>query len=370
MNPTHRCACAVRGCLSLSAALLSGSAFLMMPAAHADLSPQAAPAGNFDLSHWKLGLPVDAQGGHTGVAAEVSPQTLTAGSGYSSQWFYTASDGGMAFQAYVNGATTKGSDTARSELREVIDPNRDSVNWSIDGKSVLDARLKVSTVPSANGKLVVGQIHGYNTPPLVKLRYQYSASSKTGRIDALIHSSPSAASDISLPLATNIALNQPFYYHVTVVNGVLSMSVNSATPTRMTIDKSWRSTGFYFKAGNYLQANGSSSADGGRVTFYRLAASHPDNGLVIVTPELARATAGTPYAQPLNSGSGAGNVVWSLVSGRLPAGLGIARGTGWITGTPAAGTADGRAHSFSVLVRDAVGDTAAKTYSLAIDPPQ
>ena len=61
------------------------------------LNSSVAPSGNFDLSNWKITLPVDAGGGFGGTAMEVKQL-----SGYQhSQYFYTSSDGAMTFVAPV-----------------------------------------------------------------------------------------------------------------------------------------------------------------------------------------------------------------------------------------------------------------------------
>lgn len=340
--------------------------FLVAPA-HADLNPQLAPCGNFDLSHWKLTLPVDADGGITGTAAELTPAQLQGAPAYSSGWFSTAPDGGLHFWAPANGAKTGNTDYARSELRELLNPADDNQNWSSTTNSVLDARLAINAVPASTLKVVVGQIHGFGTGPLVKLRYQYSTSSKTGKLDALLNTTPTSSSTTSYPLATGIALNQSFYYHVTVSNGVLSMSVNGATATKITIDPSWAGTGFYFKAGVYDQGSGTSSSDGGAVTFYRLAATHPDNKIGIVTSTLSDATAGASYALGLAGSGGTGGGLWSMLSGTLPAGLVLDSLSGMLSGTPASGGSD--SHQFTVQYRDDTGDTVAKTYTLNIAAP-
>lgn len=55
--------------------------------------------------------------------------------------------------------------------------------------------------------------------------------------------------------------------------------------------------------------------------------------LVLVTPTLANATVGNPYAQQLVASGGTGTYTWTLVAGSVPAGLTF-DSTGAITGTP------------------------------------
>ena len=76
------------------------------------LDPDLPPSGNFDLSHWYLGLPVDDEGGTSGDSASISTVELL--SGYSNAlYFYTGADGAMVFWAPVDGATTPGSSYPR-----------------------------------------------------------------------------------------------------------------------------------------------------------------------------------------------------------------------------------------------------------------
>lgn len=146
------------------------------------------PSQYFDLSHWKLTLPVDGDGGTSGVAAELQPLQLT---DYASGWFRMGSSGRtLEFWAPVSGAVTSGSHYPRSELREMRDPGDDNANWTTAGHSALKAKCLVRQVPTSTGKVVVGQIHGFQARPLVKLVYRYSATGRTGSIYALVEVSP------------------------------------------------------------------------------------------------------------------------------------------------------------------------------------
>ncbi|MDB5968979.1 MAG: hypothetical protein JWQ90_1429 [Hydrocarboniphaga sp.] len=348
-----------RGQLVVRCLILFSTALAFVLPARADLDSSLPPSGNFDLSHWKLTLPVDDAGGITGTAAEVKDLQ-----GYSSPMFYTAADGGMVFWAPVNGATTDGSHYPRSELRETLDPASAATNWSDATNSVLEANLKVSQVPSTSGKVIVGQIHGYDVAPLVKLQFEGSG----GKLTALINPTPTSSSPIKYTLATGLALDKAFYYRITVSSGVLSLSANGSTPLQYTIDPSWRNIGLYFKAGAYVQASGSSGTDGGQATFYRLSATHPDNRIAISTSSLSAASASGYYQQTLLLTGGLGEPAWSMASGRLPTGLSIDSTSGVIAGTPEPQTADGSTHSFTVQARDTAGDSVARSYTMTITP--
>src|SRR5882724_1772231 len=119
------------------------------------LDPAKPPSGNFDLSHWYLGLPVDSSGGTNGTSASTNTAALVAG--YTSEWFYTGPDGAMTFWAWVVGATTSGSSFPRSELRELISPPSTASNWFGYGTHIMDAQCKVLQLPSTK-KVIIGQI--------------------------------------------------------------------------------------------------------------------------------------------------------------------------------------------------------------------
>src|SRR5436190_11924733 len=77
----------------------------------------ATPGANFDLSHWKMTLPIDYFGGTTGEAMEIKQPILNT---YASEFFYTGTDGAMVFWCPVVGAATANATATRTELRELI----------------------------------------------------------------------------------------------------------------------------------------------------------------------------------------------------------------------------------------------------------
>lgn len=357
-----RCAHARGSRRSLGAVLAIGAA-LWTASTTASAAVPIQASQYFDLSHWKLTVPVNDSGGVGGVAAELQSAQLT---GYSSPWFRLGQGGRtLAFWAPVNGATTSGSDYPRSELREVLDPGNDNVNWTLDDRSVLQAKCMVQQVPESSGKVVVGQIHGFQVNPLVKLVYRYSDQSRTGSVYALIDPTPhSKGGNVSLPLASDIGLDQAFSYEIDAGSGGLKMRVNSNPWVSYDVDPSWDDVDLYFKAGVYVQASGASKTDGGKVAFYRLVATHPNHGLAVTTSSLDDATADHGYSQALSHRGGSGDVRWSVVNGVLPDGLHLSA-DGTLSGKPDADAA-GDTYYFTLLATDAAGDTAAKNYALAV----
>lgn len=248
------------------------------------LDPSLAPARNFDLSLWKITLPIDSSGGFSGTASEVKPIP----SQYEREpYFYTAADGAMVFMAPVEGATTSGSKYPRSELREM---NKDVTNaaWTVEQGGTLSATLAVRELPTTSsgtkGRVVIGQIHGPNDE-LCRLYYDngklYFYDDKSGSS----HQELQYVLKNSSGVATNIPMNDKFDYTIKVSKGYMTVSAThngvqySATEQ---ISSFWPGLSLYFKAGIYVQVGKAGSGAGttgsgrGRVDFYRLAPpSHP-----------------------------------------------------------------------------------------------
>ncbi|MGO9957863.1 MAG: putative Ig domain-containing protein [Solirubrobacteraceae bacterium] len=89
--------------------------------------------------------------------------------------------------------------------------------------------------------------------------------------------------------------------------------------------------------------------------------------LTITPLSLPKAVAGKPYSQTLTGAMGTAPVTWKIVSGSLPAGLGLGASTGQISGTPTtAGTS-----TFKVQATDSSKPTrmtATSTLTLIVNP--
>jgi hypothetical protein len=282
--------------LSLCAAFL-----LLGSSVQAALDPSLPPGGNFDLTHWYLGLP------DTG-SSSIQPSALEAG--YTSQYFYTGADGAMVFWAPVNGGTTSGSTYPRSELRELIAgvDNSTNINWTALGTHTLTAQCRVTQVPSI-GKVIIGQIHGGSTP-LCKIYYS------SGTLYARCHTQPTGGTENQYEFGTT-SLNAPINYELEVIDGVLRMTVNGVTHTfDFVTGTNWGGSSFYFKAGSYCQDNVGQSDEGSRVAFYSLAVNH-----VIDPPPAPTNLAATPGKKKITlswsaaPGASSYNVKRSLTSG-------------------------------------------------------
>lgn len=350
---------------------LFGLAALEAGTANAALDPSLPPGGNFDLSNWNITIPFDANNDVVGKPRTILPVNMVGPNGFSHRpAFFTDKDGAMTFWAPLNGATTGGSNHPRSELREMIDPSTTQVNWDSFGTSILDAQVRIMQVPSSDGTVIVGQVHGHGSAPLVLLYYKYDFNKQVGRVYAKLQGTPIQGPPFTQNIiATDIPLGQRWTYQIKVERpaggrAIASASANNGTPATMVMDPSWDTETFYFKAGSYLHTYGNSATEGALVKFYRLAASHPANGLQITTSAaLPDARAGQAYSVQLASRGGVGGTTWTLASGFPPAGLTLSR-SGRLSGTPRPG--NGKVDDFMVFVRDSNGATHAKKFSLLV----
>jgi hypothetical protein len=87
-----------------------------------------------------------------------------------------------------------------------------------------------------------------------------------------------------------------------------------------------------------------------------------DEAMSITPTDLADATEGTPYYEPLTVTGGKQPYSWAVTSGRLPQGLTLDSATGVISGTP---TTSGNS-TFEVTVKDNLGSTESAKYSLTV----
>jgi hypothetical protein len=223
------------------------------------LNPNLPPGQNFDLSNWQLQLPIGSAGSPTTIS---QPQLAT----FTDPYFFTdPNDGAMSFFTPENGVHTANSSFPRSELRE-LKPGGD---WPLTGTHTQTATL---IVHDTLAHVAIGQIHIGNggtptsTKPLLELFY-YS----TGAINLLLETSPAGGGPETL--ITTVPLGTKFSYTIKVVGNALTIIVNGVTKT-FTIDSSYNSERFYFKAGDYLQTTGSSSTVGAHVSFYALKVVH------------------------------------------------------------------------------------------------
>ena len=250
------------------------------------LDPNLAPSGNFDLNQWKLTLPVSKSfyfGSGGSSAAEILPDGEGAAdtplnNGYTDQaYFYTGSDGAMVFRTPLSGgATTTNSRYVRSELRELYNwqagQSTSTANWQNEGTHILEGTCRVAEYYGADPQTVVGQIHAKNSSKaLVKL--QWDGPNK--RVRAIVNKDPDSGNPFSLNFE-EVGTNQ-FSYKLMVKDNKVTITVENTTHSvtfgQGGMSSKWDNHEYYFKAGNYAQADKDS---GGvfEVHFYDLKVTH------------------------------------------------------------------------------------------------
>jgi hypothetical protein len=341
------------------------------------LDPTKPPGQNFDLSHWKLQLPTigGVLTGTKGSVDSVQPAALVAG--FTNDYFYTGPDGALTFWVPDNGSTTSGSDHPRSELREQLIAGNDNTNWTVYGAHVLSAQCKVLKVPSDTGKVCIGQIHEPNTKPdgspSAGNEHTIMFDLSRNRIYANVNLDGDQSSSFSVTFisGSSVALSNTIDYTMSVINGLLKISVNNVTNSWDLLSGTNYQTHFatnwdaasgntvYFKAGDYNQTTNqcNCSTDGAQVAFYSLTRYHaacitnqPDS-LAVIAGSNAVFTVGA-------SGNGTLSYQWwfngtNMLNGATAASL---------TRTNVSGT---NAGSYTVVVTDSTSSFSAITSSVA-----
>jgi hypothetical protein len=223
------------------------------------LDPSATPGCNFDLTNWSLQLPIGSPGNPTTIS------NTQLENGFTDPYFFTASDGAMAFfDPGVNCVTTANSSHCRSELREENADGTDAV-WTPSGTNTMSATLAVT---QDAGAPVIGQIHlppSFSVKPLIELYYNYHG---TGNIVAGVEIDPVNGGQNTFTLAPDFPLGTKFSYEISYTHNVLTVTLNG-TPHQLAIPSGVAGQGGYFKAGDYGQI-----ATGAAVQFYSLKVTH------------------------------------------------------------------------------------------------
>jgi poly(beta-D-mannuronate) lyase len=239
---------------------------------------QSVPADYFDMTNWKITLPIDMD--NNGKVDEIEGKDILS---YSHpQFFFLNENKHLVFEVANNSITTSGSSNARSELRQMIRGLDKSIgtkspknNFSLAAHNnaaqfgstggKLEATLKVNHV-STHSKyptkypafsVVVGQIHadkddkliaaktgfGYGNEPL-KIFYKKFPDQKTGSVywtyERNLEKDNPDRMDIAYPVWGNtwenasdpkesgIALGEEFSYSVSVDGNIMHLTFTSA----------------------------------------------------------------------------------------------------------------------------------------------
>ena len=204
------------------------------------------------LSRFKLQLPINSD--NAGNIDEILQPQLSAG--YTSEFHRPTSDGrGFRLRVPVTGARTSGSQFPRTEYREL---NADGTNagWTpADGKTRTFACVyRVLHLPAQDPQTTLFQIHNVDTEVV------------TIRADAgSIRIRKNGSSLTPYPIPT-YGMGTDFTANVRVTGGAgatVRIQINGVTAHEFPFtDLNIGPTGvFYFKAGNYLQANPTTVSD-------------------------------------------------------------------------------------------------------------
>jgi poly(beta-D-mannuronate) lyase len=236
-------------------------------------SEQNIPADKFDLSNWKITVPLDQD--NNGKVDEVDTKELQ--SYQHSDFFHLDKDGGLVFTSPNKAITSKASTNTRSELRQMLRGSDTSLETKSYGNNFaiaahpdsnyfgqvggrLDARLKVDHV-AQNAKVskkpaysvVVGQIHagkdkevvadgngfGWGNEP-IKIFYKKWPKHNTGSVfwtyERNLAKDDPNRTDIAYPVwgntwenpadpkDTGIALGEEFSYTINVYQNVMHLT--------------------------------------------------------------------------------------------------------------------------------------------------
>jgi hypothetical protein len=145
--------------LLLSAPLVKNTATVVYKPTIALADTTKLPGKVLNLTDWKLTIPISTK--PTGAADDIKQPQLNT---YTSEFFFTdKTNTAVTFKASVDGATTKGSNFPRSELREMINNGKDQASWSsASGTHTLFIDQRVIHLPEVRDQIVIGQIHDAN----------------------------------------------------------------------------------------------------------------------------------------------------------------------------------------------------------------
>ncbi len=295
-----------------------------------NLDPNVPPGENFDLLTWALDTPITDPS--DGFSLRASERELNNGF-TDSNYFYTATDGGMVFRATIFGATTSANSSfTRTELREMLRRGNSNIstqgvnenNWVlgyqpdpqrlVGGRGgSLQATLKIDHVTLSGsqlhtGRLVIGQIHADDDEP-IRLYYKkfpnndrgylfFAHEIKNGDDIWKMVVGPTHTNEDNKPTYTanpeqGIQLGEIFSYEINQEGSIIDVIIrrgdlNGPIIGHQFVDMLKENSGYdvveewnYFKAGVYSQNNTGESGDENGIgsdfdqaTFYYLKNSH------------------------------------------------------------------------------------------------
>lgn len=225
------------------------------------LNPQLPPGGNFDLSLFKLQLPV----GPADKPQEILPSNLMGKNGFTNTYFYTdATDGAMVMMVPETGVTLPGTNHCGTELSEMPEEG-----WLHFGNHTLEATLRV---PQVHTRIVIGQIFQVqgSRKPLCELEYN-----EDGKLELLLNQTPDGDAGIRNTIG-QVKPGQLFKYLLALSDKTLTVNLDGSNTT-FNLPHDFAGRRFYFKTGNYDQASRAGEpgvTPWSQVYFYQLSIGH------------------------------------------------------------------------------------------------
>lgn len=209
------------------------------------------PSDVLDLKNWYITLPTH---------EKATPDTVRGLIGYENQPYFYAEGNAVVFRTPVDGAHTKNSKYPRTELREMTDGKLAS--WSTtSGVHTMEVTESINAIPVKKPEIVSAQLHDKSDDVALihlsgnKLRVKYADGKKFADLD------------------TDYKLGTVFTVKMEASNGQLKVWYNGQLKATIAA----KSTGCYYKAGDYLQSNpskGDSPKLMGEVRIYKLKVTH------------------------------------------------------------------------------------------------
>lgn len=216
------------------------------------------PSSVLDLHGWKLAVPLE---GEPGQPRELSGAQLA---GFTSPNFELTDEGdGVRFTAPVGGFVQRGSEFARSELRELDSAGRPAAWSSHAGVHELQVDEAITDVPPVRPAIVSAQLHGTDSyVALIRLdgNRLYVKTENAGE-----HT-----------LDSDYRLGERFVVRMSVRGGEALITYGGAD-THSAVTVPVDCTRCYFKVGSYLQTNeghGDRPTSTGSVVVYDVRVSH------------------------------------------------------------------------------------------------
>ena len=193
----------------------------------------------YDLSDYKLTLPITKQGILAGHAYEVSPPVQV-------QPYFTITDAGFVFMCPDHGAVTATAKYPRTELRDL----REFSHTEFAEDKV---KLKVLQCPM-DAKIVIHQIHD-KKEPWVKIVWHQKKTG--GNVYALIKSTDKAK-DTRIDLLSGVPNNKSVVSYIRYEpSGMITVKANNVLK-KLPVNRMGNGGKAYFRRGNYYQNNSGS----------------------------------------------------------------------------------------------------------------